>query len=72
MLPDISAPVTLLGSLFFAVSAFGLGWLIGRAHRALQRRNQLNHVEAIRQGMLRHAAADDHHHRARMGLTQGD
>lgn len=72
MLPDLSAPVTLLGSLFFTVSAFGLSWLIGRAHRALQRRNQLNHVEAIRQGMLRHAAADDHHHRARMGLTQGD
>ncbi len=72
MLPDLAAPVTLLGSLFFAVSTFGLGWLIGRAHRALQRRNQINHIEAIRQGMLRHAAADDHHHRARMGLNQGD
>ncbi|MBS0258343.1 MAG: hypothetical protein JSR13_11595 [Proteobacteria bacterium] len=76
MLPDYADPAFAAALiLFYGLTALLLmlfGTLLIVIGRALHRHRQLNHIEAIRQGMLRHAAADDHHHRARMGLTQGD
>lgn len=76
MLPDLSDP-TFAAALFLAYTVIALllaliGTLLIVLGRSIHRHRQLNRIEAIRQGMLRHAAADDHHHRARMGLTQGD
>ncbi|MGN7710793.1 hypothetical protein [Agrobacterium radiobacter] len=72
MLPDLPAPLALLLALLATGAAYVVGTVAGRLHRSIQQRSQAAEIEAIRQGMLRHAAADDHHHRARMGLTQGD
>ncbi len=72
MLPDLPAPLVLLLALLATGAAYVVGTVAGRLHRSIQQRSQAAEIEAVRQGMLRHAAADDHHHRARMGLTQGD
>ncbi len=72
MLPDLPTPLALLLGLLTSGAVYVVGTVAGRLHRSIQQRSQAAEIEAIRQGMLRHAAADDHHHRARMGLTQGD
>lgn len=72
MLPDLPTPLVLLLCLLASGAVYVVGTVAGRLHRSIQHRSQAAEIEAIRQGMLRHAAADDHHHRARMGLTQGD
>lgn len=72
MLPDLPTPLALLLGLLASGAVYVVGTAAGRLHRSNQQRSQAAEIEAIRQGMLRHAAADDHHHRARMGLTQGD
>ncbi len=72
MLPDLPTPLALLLGLLASGAVYVVGTLAGRLHRSIRQRSQAAEIEAIRQGMLRHAAADDHHHRARMGLTQGD
>ncbi len=72
MLPDLPAPLALLLGLLASGAVYVVGTVAGRLHRSIQHRSKAAEIDAIRQGMLRHAAADDHHHRARMGLTQGD
>ncbi|UYZ08228.1 hypothetical protein CFBP5507_04265 [Agrobacterium salinitolerans] len=72
MLPDLPTPLALLLGLLASGAVYVIGTAAGRLHRSIQQRSRAAEIEAIRQGMLRHAAADDHHHRARMGLNQGD